>query len=183
MGKKEQQQKSRKSKSFTHSFFIICPVCGAKGLEVTQRTAKIPYFGDSLETLASCPKCSYRAVDFLPLVDKRAPRTQKVAISNKTLSLRVIKSKYCKISIPELGIEIEPGAGAESFISNVEGVLERIAESLRGIAKVMPEKKKETEQIIEKISQLRKGKLKATLIFEDETGYSKIVDESRKKPT
>ena len=42
------------------------------------------------------------------------------------LDARVIRSSSGTLRIPELGVDIEPGFASESYISNVEGVLDRV---------------------------------------------------------
>ena len=42
------------------------------------------------------------------------------------LAIRVVRSMSASIEIPELGVRIDPGPACQGFVSNVEGVLDRI---------------------------------------------------------
>ncbi len=153
---------------------VKCPVCGEPSFQVFQFLSEIPYFGEVLETYGHCEKCGYKANDVMALEEK-PPIRQKVEIKRKEdLMLRFIKSSKCKIEIPELGIEIVPGPASEGVITNVEGMLERIENSLKGM-KITTEKEKEIDELIDKIEKVRKGEMKITIIIEDESGNSKII--------
>jgi zinc finger protein len=94
----------------------------------------------------------------------------------------VIRSSSGTIRVPELGVDIEPGFASESYISNVEGVLDRIegivcfatrsareAENLEGATK--------GDEILKNIELARKGEFPITLILEDPLGNSAIDSE------
>jgi zinc finger protein len=175
VAKADQQKDLKRSKHFESSLFISCPVCGKKGFELVQRTDVIPYFGEVLETFASCNSCKYKTSDILPLETKRAPKHQEYKISKlKDLELRVVKSKLCTIIIPEIGLRIEPGPGSEAFISNVEGLIDRIIEAVNAMDVTLPDKKESIKETVSKLKKMKDGKLKFTLIFEDENGQSAI---------
>ena len=151
-----------------------CPVCGKNTFHVFQFLSYVPYFGEVLETYGHCESCGYKANDVIS-TEEKPPIRQEVKIKNKEdLMLRFIKSSKCKIEIPELGIEITPGPISEGIITNVEGMLERIENSLKGM-KVTVGKENEIEELINKIEKVRKGELEITIIIEDESGNSKII--------
>ena len=160
-------RKANKDK-FSISSFFNCPVCGKKGFSVSQRLDNIPYIGEVLETFASCKYCKYKTHDILPLTKKEYPKLQKLKVSNsKDLERRVVKSKYCQITIPEIELDISPGPGSESYISNVEGVIDRIIYSLKSIKKMNDSKNKKNriEEKIQLLEDAKKEKNKITIIF------------------
>ena len=53
-------------------------------------------------------------------------------LSRKTISARVVRSTGARIEIPEFGVRIDPGPACEGFVSNVEGVLDRIGKVVKG---------------------------------------------------
>ena len=170
-------KKVKKRSKVIYSSIITCPVCGKKSFNISQVLDDIPHFGEVLETFAHCDSCGYKAHDILPLSEKRYPIKQKIKISSKSLAYRVIKSKYCTIEIPELGIKIQPGPNSESYISNVEGVIDRIIDGLKRIKTIKEEKKKEIEKLVKKLLRI-KEKGGATLVFYDRTGQSAIIEKS-----
>ena len=153
---------------------VKCPVCGKNSFHVFQFISNIPYFGEVIETYGHCESCGYKSSDVLT-VEEKPPIQQTVKIKNKDdLTLRFIKSSKCKIDIPELGIEITPGPTSEGIITNVEGMLERIENTIKGM-KVTIGKEKEINELIDKIEKVRRGELEITIIIKDESGNSKII--------
>ena len=72
--------------------------------------------------------------------------------------------------IPELGLELYPGPLAESFITNVEGLLNRFL-------KLLPlfEDRKKVEEIERKIKDAVEGKLRFTISMSDPSGVSHFI--------
>lgn len=171
MKKANQQKKSK----FHSSFFINCPVCGKHKFQIVQRIDKIPYFGEVLETFATCDACKYKTNDILPLEQKKAQSKQELKVkTQKDLNFRLVKSKFCTIEIPEIKLKIEPGPGSEAFITNIEGLLHRIEKKIGTMKTLNPSKSSELDKILEKVKKMHKGKEKFTLIFRDKTGQSMI---------
>jgi len=108
-----------------------CPICGGKNtLKAIQHIHEIPYFGKVMESTIICEKCGYRNADVMILED-RPPKLYTVKVENeKDLFTRVVRSKSGTIELEEIGVKIEPGPAAEGFITNIEGVLERVRETL-----------------------------------------------------
>ncbi|MCW7077317.1 MAG: ZPR1 zinc finger domain-containing protein [Candidatus Syntropharchaeales archaeon] len=99
------------------------------------------------------------------------------------LSVRVIRSQTCRIEVPELGVEIDPGTAANSFITDVEGILERICRVLRMVKGYALEegdqdKLNVIERLFRQIDAVKRGELAITLILEDESGDSMILSEN-----
>ncbi len=159
---------------------LDCPVCGGKGtFVITSHQIDIPYFGPVLETTMICEKCNFRRSDVFPL-EVREPKKYKLKIkSEKDLNKRVVRSSSAYIEIPELGVEITPGPLAEGFVSNVEGVLNRVDNILQTLIRwaETEEQKKKAEELREKIKNIKEGKESATLILIDPLGHSAIIGE------
>ena len=93
-----------------------------------------------------------------------------------------MRSSEATIKIPYMG-SIEPGAASEGFITNVEGVLDRIkqhVEHLRDAAEEDEDRKK-AKNLLKKIQKIKWGEETMKLIIEDPTGNSAIVSEKAKK--
>jgi zinc finger protein len=93
------------------------------------------------------------------------------------LNTRVVRSGSGTIRLPDFGIDIEPGAAAESYISNVEGVLFRarpVIESAVHFADDERQRKK-GRKILSMIDKAMKGQIPFTLIIEDPAGVSGII--------
>jgi zinc finger protein len=159
-----------------------CPVCKSKNtLEMTSKTEEIPYFGEILESTLLCSKCGYRHSDTICL-EQKEPVRYSLNINKDNINARVVKSQSATLSIPELGLKVEPGPKSQGYVSNVEGVLNRF-ESAVATAIEWAEEENITEnalKILEKIENLKSGDEVATLVIEDPFGHSLIIHEDAK---
>jgi len=147
---------------------IDCPICGAKNsLKIMTNELDIPYLGKVLETTMICDKCKYRNSDVLPVEVKEPKRFILKITGEEDLNKRVVKSSTGFIKIPELGFEVTPGPASQGYISNVEGVLNRLEDSLKTLVNwaETDEERKKAEEIIERMENIKKGKETATLII------------------
>jgi len=159
-----------------------CPVCGGENtLEITNRTDNIPYFGDILETAVSCKNCGYQSSDSISL-EHNEPMRFKLKIDSSKLSSSVAKSQTATISIPDLGLKVEPGPKSQGYVSNVEGILNRFESAvLRAIKlegeSIDPDVQENALNIIDCLTQIKLGELSALMILEDPFGNSVIDDD------
>ena len=154
-----------------------CPACGCESdLRITPY--EVPYFGEILIFTAFCERCKYRSTDVLVLSERKKKRYEFKVRRCEDLNVRVVRSSFGRIEIPELGVSVEPRRG-EAFISTVEGVLERVRRVVEMLAASEEEhaKKKRAKEILRKIEEIKDGKECMTLIIEDPTGNSAIINE------
>jgi zinc finger protein len=167
------------------SLDIPCPGCGHAPVIYTMTQTDVAFFGPMAETLLLCPRCGFKHSDTI-LLEQRAPLRFTLLIEGEAdMSVRVVRSASCTVRIPELGVTIEPGPIAESYVSNVEGVLvrvERVVNYLRRDAESEPRRKK-ADKLLQRLAHLRTGKDRATLILEDPCGNSLVLSEKAKKET
>lgn len=151
-----------------------CPSCGAE-TEYLYTTDNIPYFSDILIISALCPACGYRYVD-TQLLKHGDPARHTLAItSSDDLAVRVVRSMSASVEIPELGVRIDPGPQCQGFVSNFEGVLDRIEEVVKGALRWGTEEEKENAAaLLADIARVKAGLLPVTLIVEDPCGNSGI---------
>ena len=166
--------------------FSDCPVCGGKKtLEVTNRTDNIPYFGDILETAVSCKSCGYQTSDSISL-EHNDPIRFILTIDNSKLNVRVAKSQTATVTLPELGLKVEPGPKSQGYVSNVEGILNRFEDAVIRALKLEGDKidsdvQENALNIIDYIAKIKLGELSTLLILEDPFGNSVIDDEDAEK--
>jgi zinc finger protein len=155
-----------------------CPICN-NVLEMRWHEDNIPYFGDIMEISSVCP-CGFRYADTL-ILGQREPMRHTIKVNCiDHMCTRVIRSTSGTIHIPEWGVLIEPGPASEAYISNVEGVLERI-EKVVGMARRWAETDEEAgnaDKLLCDITAAKEGKVCFTLIIEDPLGNSAIVDQT-----
>lgn len=157
---------------------IECPVCKKIGLKITFHSHEIPYFGEAIEEITRCSNCNYRHVDTLILEEKGPVEYSLKIDGERDMLIRVIRSSHATIEIPELGVKITPGVDSEGYITNVEGVLERIEDAIRTAKKAADQRtRKDVDALMKRIGSLKEGKGGATLYLADPTGNSAIVSE------
>lgn len=155
-----------------------CPGCSTE-IEYLYQTEDIPYFSGILIISARCTHCGYRFVDTQLLKNTDPSRWELQISSPDDLNIRVVRSMNGIISIPEFGVHIDPGPACEGFVSNVEGVLNRIDAVIASVAG-WTEDPKEVENaghLREQIAQVKAGRLSVTLRIDDPTGNSAILGE------
>jgi zinc finger protein len=160
-----------------------CPVCRGKNtLEMTSKTEKIPYFGEIMESTLLCAECGYKHSDTICL-EQKEPVRYTLEINKDNINTRVVKSQTATLSIPELGLKVEPGPKSQGYVSNVEGVLNRFESAVATAIGWAEEEeiKANALKILEKIENLKTGDEKATLVIEDPFGHSIIVHEAAKR--
>jgi len=160
-----------------------CPICGnLKCVEVTTKTDNIPYFGEIMESTLLCQKCGYKHSDTICL-EQKDPVHYTLLIGKDKLNSRVIKSQSATLSLPELGLKVEPGPKSQGYVSNVEGVLERFEKAVETALSWTddPEAMKNARKILENLNQVRHGEWQTELVVEDPFGHSAILDQDSRK--
>lgn len=165
----------------TQAVFITrtqCPLCH-KEIIMNWERDEIPYFGDIMYITACCD-CSFRFTDTMILSQKEPVRYEISIEGPEDIYAKVVRSTSGTIRVPELGIVVEPGSVSESYITNVEGVLDRILNVVVSATKWVsdePEKYEHGLQLQEMIHEAIDGKRKLTMIIEDPLGNSAIISE------
>lgn len=156
-----------------------CPVCKVKGsLELKTKTEEIPYFGEVMESTVQCEECGFKHSDVICL-EAKEPVKYTLKIGKDKMNIRVVKSQTTTITIPELGLKVEPGPQSQGFVSNVEGILERFNKAVKTALSWAEDEtsKHNAKKILEALEEIRTGSQQATLIIEDPFGHSLIEDE------
>lgn len=154
-----------------------CPACGLGQIHMNTTTTDVPYFGECIETMIRCEACGFRHTDLL-MLEQRDPARFSLEVADEShLFARVVRGSSGTIRIPEMGVLIEPGPLAETFVSNVEGVLERVARVLGQLSRSgeAAEQRRGAAELLERIGRARSGRERFTVIVEDPFGNSAIV--------
>lgn len=149
-----------------------CPLCGAES-ELQVVPYDIPLFGEVMIFTSVCASCGYHTTDVLVLAEAKEKRCELVVSSIADVNAIVVRSSSGTIEIPELGVSVEPKRG-EAFISTVEGVLKRVENVVKMLAKDGASKKR-ADEVLKQIAEIKLGKARMTLIIEDPTGNSAII--------
>ncbi len=151
-----------------------CPLC-CKELVTLWVPDDIPFFGEVMHITSLC-NCGFKYSDTLILV-QHEPVHYELKISGRDdLDVRVVRSTSGTIRIPELGVDIEPGPASESFVSNIEGVLDRVEDILDMVTRWdEPEKTERAQELLCIIEKVKAGDFEITVIIEDPMGNSAII--------
>jgi zinc finger protein len=158
-----------------------CPLCHEE-LIIRWQGDKIPYFDEVMYITAVC-QCSFRFADTLILSQKEPMRYELKVEGLEDLNSRVVRSTSGTIRIPELGIHVEPGSVSDSYITNIEGVLDRIYQvviTATKWAKDEEEKHLKGLEIQKALEEAMEGKYPLTVIIEDPFGNSAIISDKVK---
>ncbi len=162
--------------------YADCPICNAHSMEVTTKTEIIPYFGEIMESTLLCSECGYKHADTI-CIDQKDPVKYTLIVGKDNLNARVVKSQSTTITIPEIGLKVEPGPQSQGYVSNVEGVLNRFEKAVKTALAWAEEDhaKKNAVQILEDIERVKNGQKEVTLVLEDPFGHSMVMDETAVK--
>ncbi len=161
---------------------VTCPICGNPKATEIQIEKLIPYIGPIEIITLKCNNCGYKKNDIFIRQIKDPTRYSVVINSEEDLNIRVFKSSSGTIKIPEFGFEMTPGPASQSFITNVEGILNRVFDALHMLVTLKPKtSKKRFNELNNKLEKAKKGKFKFTLVVEDPLGNSIIVSKNPSK--
>ena len=105
-----------------NEMIIKCPACGIEGVAKSiMKEIEIPHFGKVLETTIQCPSCGFKHSDIIAL-EQNDPAKYVIEINKNTLSTRVVRSQSATVSIPEVGVKVEPGPKSEGYVTNIERI-------------------------------------------------------------
>ena len=159
-----------------------CPVCRKNTLTLREMARDIPYFGTCYIFSMDCSSCSYHMADVEIENNNGKPVKYTFDVkSEEDLKVRVIKSSQATVKIPRLA-EISPGPVSSGYVTNVEGILNRIKKVLEDQRNDDdPAIRKKVKNKLKKIQRVLWGREKITIIIQDPTGNSAIISDKAKK--
>ena len=178
---RDDEQKSMKNEEFDYETIDgeQCPFCNEKTLSLTETSRDIPFFGVCHLFSMDCTSCKYHKADVEAEEGTREPVKYVLDITAEDdMKIRVIKSSEATVKVPYIG-SIEPGETANGYITNVEGILNRIKnqiEHLRDAADSDEDDiKQKAKNMLKKLTKVMWGQEKGQLIIEDPSGNSAII--------
>ncbi len=156
----------------------MCPVCSQNTLTLRESEQEIPYFGWVYLFSMTCSNCHYHKSD-IEAAEKKEPCRYTFEVNGKDdLNVRIVKSAEATLKIPHI-VTVESSHGSEGYISNVEGVIERVKKVIE-MAKEDEEDlsaKKKAKNLLKKLMKVLWGTESIKIIIEDPTGNSAILSE------
>lgn len=159
-----------------------CTFCEKNELTLREEEIDIPHFGRVYVLSMECGACHYRKSDVEPAEKKEPCKFTLEVESEDDLNAKIVKSGSATVKIPHV-ITIEPGPAANGFITNVEGLLERVKSKIQSAGEAEDEltAKKKAKNLIKKLNQVLVGREKLKIIIEDPTGFSAIISDKAVK--
>lgn len=161
-----------------------CPFCKKNTLTLREAEREVPFFGRLVIFSMDCEndECGYHKAD-VEALDKKPPVNYSLTVSSEDdLKIRIVKSSTATIKIPRVG-SIDPGEASNGYITNVEGVINRIkkqVEFLRDNAEENSERKK-AKNMLKKLTKVLMGQEEISLQLIDPHGNSAIISEKAVK--
>lgn len=164
------------------SMTIDCPSCKGKAV-MTELIKEIPHFGKTLFSNLRCTECNFNLNDVSSDSEKKPLKYSAEIKTEKDLTIKIVKSSTSTVIIPEIGARIEPTINSQGYFTNIEGLLNKIEESLSFTAFEEEEKdaQKIKEKLIEKINDAKNAKFIFTVIVKDPFGNGALIGKKIKK--
>jgi len=158
----------------------VCFACNyEKGMTKLMRI-NTPFFGELLVSSFSCDKCGYKDTKTEPIGDvmEKGVRMTVSVDSIKSLSRRVVTTKYTTISFPALSLEIPPGTSAGGRLTTIEGLVQEATVKLHEGNKFRKSQLDKLNDVMEKM-QLEGKTVEPKLIEQDqeERAIANRIDE------
>jgi len=153
-----------------------CQACGERTVFNTIVTLRLPHFGKAVQTAFRCSSCGFKHSDVIMLENRGPTRCELFVNSREALNSRVLRSNSGTIRVPEIGTDIEPATASESFVSNVEGVLERICRVIRMVKSDSElDVYERCEAMLQRIDRMKDGAEPFHIVIDDPYGNSAII--------
>ena len=159
-----------------------CPLCGANTLTLTETERDIPFFGKVAVFSMSCASCHYHKAD-LEALEEHEPCKYTLTVSGeKDMNIRVVKSSSALVKIGQIG-QIEPGEAANGYVTNVEGLLNRMKHQLEHLKEAAdePADAKKIKNMLKKLTRVMWGQDELKISLEDPRGNSAIISDNAQK--
>ncbi|MHA2161274.1 MAG: ZPR1 zinc finger domain-containing protein [Candidatus Thorarchaeota archaeon] len=156
---------------------IRCPSCEEGVLKINSILYSVPFFNELAMFTMECPICNFSHNDVFSAEQRKPSRWTLRVDDPSLLRVRVVRSGSGTVRFPEFGIDIEPGPAAESYISNVEGVIFRTRPVVESAVRAADreDERKRGQEILEMIEKALQGEMVFTIIIEDPAGTSGIL--------
>ncbi|MBI4152000.1 ZPR1 zinc finger domain-containing protein [Candidatus Woesearchaeota archaeon] len=159
-----------------------CPFCGEKKCTLRDEELEIPFFGKVFVFSLDCAGCGARKSDVEPAERKEPCKYTLELESEDDLTIKVVKSGEATLKIPHV-ITIESGPASEGYVTNVEGVLERVKAAIQSSLDSEEDDgaKDKARNLIKKLNRALVGREKLKIILEDPSGNSAIISDKAQK--
>ena len=158
-----------------------CALCGEKKVTLREEDMDIPHFGKVFILSLECAGCGYKKSDIEPAEAKEPCKFTLEVTSEADMSIKIVKSSEGTVKIPNI-ITIESGPSSEGYITNVEGLLQRVRKAIESsIDEEDESSEKKAKALLKKLTNVELGRDSLKIILEDLSGHSAIISEKAVK--
>jgi zinc finger protein len=159
-----------------------CTFCGESQATLREDEVDIPHFGRVFILSMTCDACNAHQSDVEPAEKKEPCKYTFEVNSEDDLNVKIVKSGEATLKVPHI-ITMEPGPAANGYVTNVEGLLERIKKVIESSVESEEDAnaKKKAKNLIKKLNKVLVGREKLKIILEDQSGHSAIISEKVQK--
>ena len=159
-----------------------CTFCGEKKATLREDEIDIPHFGRVFVFSMHCDACNAHQSDVEPAEQKEPCRFTLEVTSDQDLNIKIVKAGEAVVKIPHV-ITIEPGPAAQGYVTNVEGLIERVKGVIESTAESEedPNAKKKAKNLVKKLNKVLVGREPLKIIIEDKSGHSAIISEKAQR--
>ena len=157
----------------------LCPFCNTKNLVLVDMKKDIPFFGTCFIFSMDCKSCNYHKSDIEREQEHESVKVTLDVSKEDDMKIRVVKSSTASIKIPHIGA-IEAGPASNGYVTNVEGILNRMkvqVEQIRDNEEEEEESRKKAKNMVKKLTRIIWGQEPCRIILEDPSGNSTIISE------
>lgn len=155
-----------------------CPFCNKNQLTLMEDRREIPFFGPVHIYSMSCDACKFHKAD-VEVESTQDPVKYTLEIeSEDDMKIRVVKSSQATIKIPRVAT-ITPGPASNGYVTNVEGILNRLLNQIRSAKDNAeePDERKKAKRLIKKLNKVIWGQERLKMTIEDPSGNSAIISD------
>ena len=155
---------------------VPCPSCSKPAL-LLQNSENVEHFGEVLISTLSCSLCGLKLNDVWNTKFDEPLAFKAKAASISDLKIKIVRSTSGTVEIPELGTTIEPGPLADGYISNLEGLLDRVQAIIQLAERSHHDAKSRANasKLLQKLALMREGKLSFHVLVKDPFGNSALI--------
>ncbi len=155
-----------------------CPMCRENSLSLMEREDDIPYFGRIYIFSMNCSACKFHKSDVESVEEKEACRYSVDVSSEEDMKIRIVRSSQATVKIPHV-VTIEPGTASNGYVTNVEGIINRVKSQLHGAKEddEDEEAQRKAKNLLKKLNRVTWGEEKIKIIIEDPSGNSAIISD------
>ena len=155
-----------------------CPICGEPKAILMEQENDIPYFGKVYIFSITCNACKFHKADVECAETKKPTKYSLELTDEKDANIRIVKSSAATVKIPHV-TTITPGEVSNGFVTNVEGLLNRVKQQITFIERESDDivERKKARKLLKKINRGLMGDAKLKIIIEDPSGNSAIISE------